>query len=140
MSFKPPYRYLTASSLASTLSSSPVASSSSASPSSLPRKDIAIIDVRDDDFEGGNIVGARNVPSNEFNEKVKGLVQELKDGESAARSKRCNDQAILTIASLSHPGDSPNNRLPLLPLPTARSQISSNLYRNKKRSSTDRTD
>ncbi|PWO01443.1 Rhodanese-like protein [Tilletiopsis washingtonensis] len=37
----------------------------------------AIVDVRDADFAGGHIVGARNVPSEEFHERVEGLVQSL---------------------------------------------------------------
>lgn len=35
----------------------------------------------DDDFEGGNIVGARNVPSSSFDEALPKLVEELKDCE-----------------------------------------------------------
>lgn len=80
MSFVPPYRYVTASALASALKGS-ASSSSSGAAAARPRRDIAIIDVRDDDFEGGNIVGAINVPSTSFDQKVHQLVEkELKDG------------------------------------------------------------
>lgn len=72
MSFRPPYRYITASNLATLLQKT--------SPT-LPRKDVAIIDVRDDDFEGGNIVGCRNVPSTVFDERVQDLVRDLRSGE-----------------------------------------------------------
>lgn len=75
MSFKPPYRYMTASSLSSVLKASPTTSN-------VPRKNVTIVDVRDDDFEGGNIVGCINVPSTQLSdERVKELVKELKDGE-----------------------------------------------------------
>lgn len=81
MSFVPPYRYVTASALASALKASAATASSSSSVAK-PRRDIAIIDVRDDDFEGGNIVGAINVPSTSFDQKVHQLVEkELKDGQ-----------------------------------------------------------
>jgi hypothetical protein len=44
---------------------------------------IAVVDVRDDDFEGGNVPGCLNIPSSEFPDKVKDLVTSpLKDGES----------------------------------------------------------
>lgn len=33
-----------------------------------------VIDVRDDDFEGGHIKGCKNIPSNQFSEKVEDLV------------------------------------------------------------------
>jgi Cdc25 family phosphatase len=38
-----------------------------------------IIDVRDDDFIGGNIKGAKNMPSREFLTTVDGLVKDAKD-------------------------------------------------------------
>jgi 3-mercaptopyruvate sulfurtransferase SseA len=45
-------------------------------------KKIAVVDVRDDDFEGGNIPGCVHVPSNVFLDKVNELVRSpLKDGE-----------------------------------------------------------
>ena len=48
-------------------------------------KSVAVVDVRDDDFEGGNIPGCVHVPSNEFPDKVRELVLgPLKDGERAS--------------------------------------------------------
>lgn len=53
---------------------------------------IAIVDVRDDDFEGGNIPGCLHIPSSVFTDKVDELVQSpIKDGEnlvSCGRSSR----------------------------------------------------
>ncbi|TFK27697.1 Rhodanese-like protein [Coprinopsis marcescibilis] len=43
------------------------------------KKDFLVVDVRDDDFIGGNIVGAKNEPSNEFLTSVDALVKETKD-------------------------------------------------------------
>ncbi|KAF6755882.1 Rhodanese-like domain-containing protein [Ephemerocybe angulata] len=45
----------------------------------VPSKDFLVVDVRDDDFAGGNIVGARNHPANKFMLSVPGLVKETKD-------------------------------------------------------------
>ncbi|KAI0344429.1 Rhodanese-like protein [Trametopsis cervina] len=42
-------------------------------------KDYCIIDVRDDDWYGGNIKGSRNSPSHGFLHKVDKLVNETKD-------------------------------------------------------------
>ncbi|CAE6493280.1 unnamed protein product [Rhizoctonia solani] len=44
-----------------------------------PMKDYAIIDVRDDDFIGGNIVGCIQAPSLKFLETVDNLVSKTKD-------------------------------------------------------------
>ncbi|KAI8058591.1 Rhodanese-like domain-containing protein [Syncephalis plumigaleata] len=41
-----------------------------------PRVDYVIIDVRDDDFEGGNIVSAINVPSHRLLEQLPSLIKE----------------------------------------------------------------
>ncbi|RKP26843.1 Rhodanese-like domain-containing protein [Syncephalis pseudoplumigaleata] len=41
-----------------------------------PRVDYVIIDVRDDDFEGGNIVSAINVPSHRLMEQLPALVKQ----------------------------------------------------------------
>ncbi|PWN47006.1 Rhodanese-like protein [Violaceomyces palustris] len=65
MSFTPPFKYIDADSLAEQLREQQKDSSS---------KEIAIVDVRDDDFVGGNIVGARNVPSTSFESQVDSLV------------------------------------------------------------------
>lgn len=42
-------------------------------------KDFVIVDVRDDDYMGGNIKGSLNRPSNEFLVSVDGLVRDTKD-------------------------------------------------------------
>jgi len=68
MSFTPSYTYITGSELAEKVKR--------ADP-----KEVQIIDVRDDDFKGGNIVGAKNSPSGELYDNVKQLVEEHKDGE-----------------------------------------------------------
>lgn len=50
---------------------------------------VAIVDVRDDDFEGGNIPGCLHIPSTEFPEKVNELVKgPLKDSETLCRFAR----------------------------------------------------
>ncbi|TFK33008.1 Rhodanese-like domain-containing protein [Crucibulum laeve] len=43
------------------------------------KKDFVIIDVRDDDYFGGNIKGAVNKPSSEFLTNVDALVKDTKD-------------------------------------------------------------
>ncbi|KAJ3513497.1 hypothetical protein NLJ89_g2915 [Agrocybe chaxingu] len=43
------------------------------------KKDFVVVDVRDDDFTGGNIKGAINEPSSEFLMSVDGLVKQTKD-------------------------------------------------------------
>ena len=69
MSFEPPYKYISASELAEKVKQ--------ADP-----QQVQVIDVRDDDFVGGNIVGAKNSPSGAIHENVKALVEENKDSES----------------------------------------------------------
>ena len=44
-----------------------------------PRKDFLVVDVRDDDFAGGNIKGCLHLPSREFLMNVDGLVKQTKD-------------------------------------------------------------
>jgi Cdc25 family phosphatase len=91
---------MTASSLSSILKASPTSSN-------VPRKNVAIVDVRDDDFEGGNIVGCINVPSTQLSEqRVQELVKELKDGE-------CDTGSCLCLIH-SHPSSS-HATLPLVP-------------------------
>ncbi|KAL9937086.1 hypothetical protein V8E36_004321 [Tilletia maclaganii] len=68
MSFQPLYTYTDASSLAQSIQAGDVSN-----------KKIAIVDVRDDDFEGGAITGARNVPSTQFHDSVQALVKDLVD-------------------------------------------------------------
>ncbi|EAU85771.2 hypothetical protein CC1G_04988 [Coprinopsis cinerea okayama7 len=43
------------------------------------KKDFLVVDVRDDDFIGGNIVGCLNKPSGEFLNTVDELVKDTKD-------------------------------------------------------------
>mmetsp|Transcript_8199 Transcript_8199/g.16023 ORF Transcript_8199/g.16023 Transcript_8199/m.16023 type:complete len:140 (-) Transcript_8199:192-611(-) len=43
------------------------------------REDIVVIDVRDDDWKGGNIKGSINVPSWRFPDKLEDLLKEHKD-------------------------------------------------------------
>lgn len=45
----------------------------------VPKKDFIVIDVRDEDYPGGNIKGSLNKPSNEFLDNVDSLVKETKD-------------------------------------------------------------
>lgn len=45
----------------------------------VPMKDYAIVDVRDDDWVGGNIKGSRNTPSHVFLTKVDDLVAQTQD-------------------------------------------------------------
>ncbi|KAK0551200.1 Cdc25 phosphatase Ibp1 [Tilletia horrida] len=68
MSFHPPYTYIDAPSLAERVKAGDVS-----------RKELAIVDVRDDDFVGGSIVGAKNVPSSSFEQRVDSLVKDLVD-------------------------------------------------------------
>ncbi|KAK9898048.1 Rhodanese-like protein [Cystobasidium minutum MCA 4210] len=42
-------------------------------------KDFLVVDVRDDDFVGGNITGAKNVPSAQFNDRIEDLIAETRD-------------------------------------------------------------
>lgn len=41
----------------------------------VPRKDYYVVDVRDDDREGGHIKGSHNAPSSDFLQKVDELVK-----------------------------------------------------------------
>jgi rhodanese-related sulfurtransferase len=47
--------------------------------SKAPKKDFLVVDVRDDDFVGGNVAGAVNKPSAEFLDTVDSLVKDTKD-------------------------------------------------------------
>lgn len=42
---------------------------------------LAIIDVRDADFYGGQIVGAQNVPSHQFQDRLQEVVEQTKEKE-----------------------------------------------------------
>ncbi|EPQ27880.1 uncharacterized protein PFL1_04624 [Pseudozyma flocculosa PF-1] len=65
MSFMPLYRYIDRDALAEKVR---------AQVKQPENKEIAIVDVRDDDFEGGNIVGAHNVPSTKIADSIGDLV------------------------------------------------------------------
>ncbi|KAF8195404.1 Rhodanese-like domain-containing protein [Pholiota molesta] len=45
----------------------------------IPKRDFVVVDVRDDDYAGGNIKGSMNIPSNEFLMNVDGLVKQTKE-------------------------------------------------------------
>ena len=45
----------------------------------VPRKDFIVVDVRDDDYAGGNIIGSLNQPSSKFLMNVDGLVKQTKE-------------------------------------------------------------
>ncbi|KAF8799027.1 Rhodanese-like protein [Phlegmacium glaucopus] len=45
----------------------------------VPRKDFLVVDVRDDDYAGGNIKGCLNQPSRDFLMTVDGLVKQTKE-------------------------------------------------------------
>ncbi|KIM63427.1 hypothetical protein SCLCIDRAFT_1214296 [Scleroderma citrinum Foug A] len=44
-----------------------------------PSKDYLVVDVRDDDWAGGNIKGSRNIPSEKFLTEVDQLMKDTKD-------------------------------------------------------------
>ena len=44
-----------------------------------PRKDFLVVDVRDDDYAGGNIKGCLHLPSTEFLMNVDDLVKQTKE-------------------------------------------------------------
>ena len=44
-----------------------------------PNKDFLVVDVRDDDYVGGNIKGCLNLPSRDFLMNVDGLVKQTKE-------------------------------------------------------------
>ncbi|WFD16019.1 protein-tyrosine-phosphatase [Malassezia arunalokei] len=71
MSFQPPYTYIEADALASKLKEQ--------------RQNTAVVDVRDDDFEGGHIKGAFHSPSSTFLDGVNTLLKPL---ETSARIYR----------------------------------------------------
>ena len=70
MSFTPPYQYVDADTLAKELRSR----------AAEPKK-LAVVDVRDDDYEGGHIVGAIHAPSSTFLDRVDSLVKDTADYE-----------------------------------------------------------
>ncbi|RXW22473.1 hypothetical protein EST38_g3370 [Candolleomyces aberdarensis] len=66
---QPPAKYLTADELAAIIKSS----------DKVAEKDYLVVDVRDDDFVGGNIVGCHNQPSGKFMLHVHDLARKTKD-------------------------------------------------------------
>ncbi|KAJ9107344.1 hypothetical protein QFC21_000794 [Naganishia friedmannii] len=66
MSSTPPFKYISASELAELVKKTDT-------------KEVQVIDVRDDDFAGGNIKGAVNSPSEGFTQKASELVQEYNE-------------------------------------------------------------
>jgi rhodanese-related sulfurtransferase len=44
-----------------------------------PNKDFLVVDVRDDDYAGGNIKGCLHLPSRDFLMNVDGLVKQTKE-------------------------------------------------------------
>ncbi|KAL0960720.1 hypothetical protein HGRIS_005746 [Hohenbuehelia grisea] len=64
----PMVRYMNADELAQLIKSGKV-----------PKKDYLVVDVRDDDWEGGNIKGSVNIPSNAFLLNVDNLVKDTKE-------------------------------------------------------------
>ncbi|EST07007.1 Rhodanese-like domain protein [Kalmanozyma brasiliensis GHG001] len=65
MSFQPLYKYIDRDSLAEQVRKTG---------SDTKQREVAIVDVRDDDFEGGNILNARNHPSSTFPDQVQDLI------------------------------------------------------------------
>ncbi|SPO31822.1 related to YCH1 - phosphatase [Ustilago trichophora] len=65
MSFQPLYKYVDRDTLAEQVRKH------AADPN---QREVAIVDVRDDDFEGGNIVSATNHPSSKFADEVQDLI------------------------------------------------------------------
>ncbi|EDR13420.1 uncharacterized protein LACBIDRAFT_292636 [Laccaria bicolor S238N-H82] len=62
-------RYITADQLAQLMKSE----------GKVPEKDFLVVDVRDDDYAGGNIKGSLNQPSSKFLMNVDGLVKQTKE-------------------------------------------------------------
>lgn len=67
--FKPPFRYIDGPELSEIIKD----------PTKQPWRDYVVVDVRDDDYAGGNIKGAHNSPSNNFLVDVDKLVERTKD-------------------------------------------------------------
>ncbi|ODN83424.1 hypothetical protein L202_01566 [Cryptococcus amylolentus CBS 6039] len=67
MSFSLPFKYINAEELAELIKAKPASEV----------KDWAVVDVRDSDFAGGNIVTALNYPSDTFHAKVDELAEKL---------------------------------------------------------------
>ncbi|KAG9019886.1 hypothetical protein FRB90_000016 [Tulasnella sp. 427] len=91
MSFKPLYRYITGKELAEMIKSD-----------KQPLKDYVVVDVRDDDFLGGNIVNCLRSPSETFEEDLDGLIEKTKGVHHVifhcALSQQRGPKAALTYA------------------------------------------
>lgn len=44
-----------------------------------PMKDYLVVDVRDDDYRGGNVKGSLNIPSLKFQQKLEDLLEQTKE-------------------------------------------------------------
>ena len=71
-----------ASSLREWVLSQESSSKSETSTSTSIPKTFKVVDVRDDDYQGGNIAGAKNVPSKQLDARIESLVDDLKDNEA----------------------------------------------------------
>ncbi|ADV19390.1 hypothetical protein I305_03170 [Cryptococcus gattii E566] len=69
MSFSLPFKYISAEQLAEIIKAKPAET----------LKDLVVVDVRDSDFVGGNIVSALNYPSDTFHATVDELVEKLEN-------------------------------------------------------------
>ncbi|KLT45155.1 Rhodanese-like protein [Cutaneotrichosporon oleaginosum] len=67
MSLTPVFKYINAEEMAAIIKQNPAGVG----------KEWAVVDVRDDDFAGGNIVGALNYPSDTFMAKIDELVKRM---------------------------------------------------------------
>lgn len=67
-----------------------------------PGKDYLVVDVRDSDFIGGNIVNCRHLPSNTFFDKLDALVRETKNMPQVIFHCALSQSRWVTNTSLSH--------------------------------------
>jgi hypothetical protein len=63
-------------------------------------KTFKVVDVRDDDYQGGNIPGAMNVPSRQLNSRIVSLVDDLKDNEAVVFTCALSQQRGPNVSSL----------------------------------------
>lgn len=66
-----PIKYITADELAAVIKD----------PAKKPGEDYLVVDVRDDDYAGGNIPGGRNIPSRDFHLHVNDLIKQAHEKE-----------------------------------------------------------
>lgn len=69
-------------------------------PSSTIPKTFKVVDVRDDDYQGGNIPGSMNVPSRQLNSRVESLVDDLKDNEAVVFTCALSQQRGPNVSTL----------------------------------------